>query len=417
MELKKYIEKDVLSSARERISYTFDHFQNIFISFSGGKDSTTMFHLVMDEAIKRNRKVGVMLIDFEAQYKHTSDHAVEMFKKYRQWIDLHWICLPIKLRNASSNFEPTWTCWDPERKDDWVRPMPEFEGVVKDQNFYPFFVPRMEFEEFIVLFGEWYGGDQLTAAFVGIRADESLNRFRTIAVFDKETHGGKRWTTGVSEKLFNIYPIYDWRTQDIWVYHAQNKDRRHNKIYDLMHQAGVSPSQQRLCQPYGDDQRRGLWLYHILEPETWYRVVARVNGVNSGSLYINETGNINGYNRISKPDGHTYKSFCNLLLSTMPKVSRDHFIERFRAHLAGWVKRGYKNGIPDEAPRVLEEKQWAPSWRRLCKVLLRNDWWCKGLGMTQPKSVAYGIYLKEIKNKNKALTTADSVCKMAVGGG
>src|SRR3979490_164780 len=106
MELKKYLDVNVLTAARERIAYTFDHFENIFISFSGGKDSSVMFHLVMDEAIKRNRVVGVMLIDFEAQYKRTCEHADEMFERYADNIDLHWICLPIKLRNASSNFEP-----------------------------------------------------------------------------------------------------------------------------------------------------------------------------------------------------------------------------------------------------------------------------------------------------------------------
>ncbi|MCP4760844.1 MAG: DUF3440 domain-containing protein, partial [archaeon] len=44
---------------------------------------------------------------------------------------------------------------------------------------------------------------------------------------------------------------------------------------------------------------------------------------------------------------------------------------------------------------------WAPSWRRMCKVLLRNDYWCKGLGMTQPKSKAYGDYLQIKKAKKK----------------
>lgn len=399
MELKKYLGIDVLTAARDRIAYTFDHFENIFISFSGGKDSSVMFHLVMDEAIKRNRVVGVMLIDFEAQYKRTSEHADEMFERYADNIDLHWICLPIKLRNASSNFEPVWTCWDPDRKADWVRPMPTRAGVISDPAQLPWFQPNMEFEEFIVLFAEWYGGDRPTAAFVGIRCDESLNRFRTIAIFNKGTHGGNRWTTEVMKDVYNVYPIYDWRTQDIWIYHAKNPDREHNVIYDLMHQAGVNPSQQRLCQPYGDDQRRGLWLYHILEPETWYRVVARVNGANSAALYVQETGNIMGYNKITLPEGHTYKSFCNLLLATMPKVTRDHFIPRFKVFLRGWKGRGYVDGIPDFAPKVLEDKQWAPSWRRLCKVLLRNDWWCKGLGMTQPKSEAYGRYLVMRKEK------------------
>ena len=58
------------------------------------------------------------------------------------------------------------------------------------------------------------------------------------------------------------------------------------------------------------------------------------------------------------------------------------------------------NEFPDEAPLELENKQWVPSWRRLCKVILRNDYWCKGLGQTQPKSEAYGKF-KAIKEKRK----------------
>lgn len=401
METKKYLDIDVLTAARQRISYAFDHFEKLFISFSGGKDSSVMFHLVMDEAIKRNRTVAVMLIDFEAQYKKTSDHAEDMFNRYKDNIELYWICLPIKLRNASSNFEPVWTCWDPERKEDWVRPMPVRDGVISDTSFFPWFQPSMEFEEFIILFAEWFAGEDQAGGFIGIRADESLNRFRTICTFDKTTLNGKRWTTKVTDNAYNIYPIYDWRTQDIWIYHAQDPSREHNEIYDLMHQAGVKPSQQRLCQPYGDDQRRGLWLYHILEPETWYRVVARVNGANSAALYVQESGNVMGYQKITLPEGHTYKSFCNLLLSTMPKVTQEQFMSRFRVFIKGWKGRGYSE-IPDWAPKVLEDKHWAPSYRRLCKVLLRNDWWCKGLGMTQPKSAAYGKYLA-IKKAKKAV--------------
>jgi predicted phosphoadenosine phosphosulfate sulfurtransferase len=399
---------NVLEAARKRIKYTFDNFENIYLSFSGGKDSSVMFHLVMEEAIKRNVIVGVMLIDFEAQYKATSDHAQEMFEEYRDNIKVHWICLPMSLRNAASNFDPKWLCWDETRKDDWVRQFPVDVNVISDLEFFPFFQSGMEFEEFIVLYGNWYGREGgNTACFVGIRADESLNRFRTIASTKKQRHNGHNFTTKVDEGLYNIYPIYDWRTSDIWTYHAKYPGKKHNKIYDLMQQAGVKLSQQRLCQPYGDDQRRGLWLYHILEPETWYKVVARVNGVNSCALYIRDTGNVNGINKIKKPEGHTYKSFCNLLLKTMPKKTRDHYIERFLVFLKGWKGRGYINGIPDEAPRVLEDKYWAPSWRRLCKVLLRNDYWCKGLGLTQPKSEAYGKYLTLKKEREENIINGE----------
>lgn len=402
-ELKKYIDVDVFEMAKARIRYTFDHFEKIYISFSAGKDSSVMFHLVMDEAIKRKRKIGVLLIDLEAQYKLTMEHAETMFDYYKDHIELYWVCLPIKLRNSVSNYEPVWCAWEPSKKETWVREIPKREGVISDIKYFDFFEPYMEFEEFVELFAVWYSKGKSTGAFIGIRADESLNRFRTIAIFDKDTHFGKRWTTGLFENVFNIYPIYDWKVEDIWAYHAKFPDRPHNRVYDYMHLAGLTPAQMRICQPYGDDQKRGLWLYHIIEPETWGKVVARVNGANSGALYIQETGNITGYNKISKPEHHTWKSFCILLLSTMPKVTREHYLERFKSWIKNWQGRGYKLDIPDEAPHELENKYWAPSWRRLCKVLLRNDWWCKGLGLTQPRSEAYGKYLA-IKAERKALS-------------
>jgi predicted phosphoadenosine phosphosulfate sulfurtransferase len=211
--------------------------------------------------------------------------------------------------------------------------------------------------------------------------------------------GEKRWTTRISKNTYNVYPIYDWLTDDIWKYHAKNPDKPYNKVYDKMQMAGVKLSQQRLCQPFGDDQRRGLWLYHILEPETWAKLVARVNGANSGALYVQNSGNMTGYNKITKPEGHTWKSFCNLLLQTMPQKTREHYIFRFKKFIYSWHKRGYGK-IPEEAPPELEAKCWAPSWRRMCKVLLRNDYWCKGLGMSQPKSEAYQKF-KAIKAARK----------------
>ena len=399
MAIKKYRDADVLTAARKRISLVFDKFERFYVAFSGGKDSSVLFHLVMQEAIQRHKVVGVMLIDFEAQYAETIAHANEMFDLYRDHIDLHWICMPMLLRNAVTNYEPRWTCWEEEKKDLWIREKPE---ECKTENDYPFALPEMEFEEFITLFGEWYGQGEKTAAFIGIRADESLHRYCAVATWEKRglTFDGHRWTTKTVADTYNIYPIYDWRTEDVWRFHAKHPTLPHNAIYDKMHLAGVPISQQRLCQPFGDDQRRGLWLYHILEPQTWFKLVARVNGANAGATYVKERGNITGYHSITRPDNHTWKSFCNLLLQTMPKKTREHYTPRFKKFIVGWHRRGYKT-IPEEAPPELESKCWAPSWRRMCKVLLRNDWWCKGLGQTQPKSEAYQKF-KEIKKERLA---------------
>lgn len=397
MKIKKYQKESVLQASIERISNVFDSFERQYVSFSGGKDSTVMLHLVLDEAKKRNKKIGVLIIDLEAQYNDTVKHIEQIVHEYSDYIDLHWVCAELLLRNAVSNYDPRWVCWDSEKQDVWVRQKPK---QAADLSQYDFYIPKMEFEEFMVLWGQWYSQEKLTAALIGIRSDESLHRYRAIAS-DKTglTLNNWKWTTKIDQYLYNVYPIYDWKTKDIWIFHGKFPELGHNRIYDKMNMAGVKLSDQRLCQPYGDDQRKGLWLYHILEPETWYKVVSRVNGVNSGALYIQENGNMTGYNKITKPEGHTWKSFCNLLLSTLPKKTQDHYKIRFKKFIAGWQDRGYKT-IPDEAPLTLENMCWVPSWRRLCRVILRNDYWCKGLGQTQPKSDAY-IHFKEIKKKRQ----------------
>jgi len=401
MSAKKYQNYDVLSAAKERVSFAFDSFEKLYVSFSGGKDSTVMLHLVMDEAIKRGQKVGVVIIDLEAQYQDTVKHIQSMVDHYRDHIDLHWICGELLLRNAVSDFQPRWTCWDKEQENIWVRELPEDAA---DLTQYDFYVPKMEFEEFMVLFGEWYSnyGEFTTAAFVGIRSDESLNRYKAITS-DKVglMVEGRKETTKVANNLFNVYPIYDWKTKDIWTYHGKYPDLGYNRVYYKMHMAGVKLSQQRLCQPYGDDQKKGLWLYHILEPDTWYKLITRVNGVNSGTLYVKETGNVTGNYKVYKPEGHTWQSFCNLLLRTLPDSTQDHYRQRFTKFIAGWQDRGY-DSIPDEAPDELEAQCWAPSWRRMCRCILRNDYWCKGLGQTQPKSEAYGKWL-QIRDRKRAL--------------
>lgn len=390
---------NVLEAARERIAWTFDRFEKIYLSFSGGKDSTVALHITMDEAIKRKRKIGLLIIDLEGQYKMTIDHLESCIEKYKDHIELFWICLPIHLRNAVSVFEPFWTCWEKGKEKDWIRQKPKI--AISDSNYFEFFQDGMEFEEFVPLFGEWYSQGKDCACIVGIRADESLNRFRTIASSKKVRIEDKQWTTVVTDSVCNIYPIYDWSGKDIWTYHGKNPHFQYNKLYDYMHKAGVPLGHMRICQPYGDDQRRGLWLFHLVEPATWAKVVARVTGANSGALYIMNSGNINGYNKIEKPEGHTWQSFATLLIGTMPPKTKEHFENKITLFIKWWMERDYPDGIPDEADQNLEAKRDVPSWRRICKSILRNDYWCKGLGFCQHKSDAYHKYIDLMRRRKK----------------
>jgi predicted phosphoadenosine phosphosulfate sulfurtransferase len=83
----------------------------------------------------------------------------------------------------------------------------------------------------------------------------------------------------------------------------------------------------------------------------------------------------------------------------MPPKLSEHYKNKIAVFIHWWRERGYSDGIPDEADYELERKKDAPSWRRICKALLRNDYWCKGLSFSQTKSEAYKHYSKVMKKR------------------
>lgn len=379
--------KNVYEAAKERFEQIYTEFDKVCISFSNGKDSGVLLNLAIEVAKRLDKlPVHAMYIDMEAQYEHSINYTREMFD--RPEVKGYWICLPIHLRNAVSQFQPHWLCWDPDKQDAWVREKPNHTTVISDENYFPFFTRGMEFEEFTPAFAKWFSQGKKTCSVVGIRSDESLNRYRTIASETKITHNGKQWTTKLFRdeadvEIYNAYPIYDWSTRDVW--RANGKfGWTYNKIYDLMYMAGVSLHKQRLCQPYGDDQRQGLYLFKALEPQTWAKVVHRVEGANFGNRYTETDKTTLGNYKVILPPGHTYESYSKFLLSTMPPYLAEHYQEKIDKFLAWWDKEGVSQ-IPDKADPKEESRRKAPSWRRIAKVLLKNDYWCKGLSFSQTK--------------------------------
>ena len=384
--MKRFLDKNVYEAAVERFDYIYTNFERVCVSFSNGKDSGVLLNLAI-EAARRHGKlpVNALYIDFEAQYAKAIEFTHRMFS--RPEVTGWWVCLPIHLRNAVSQILPYWVCWDKEKRDAWVREYPENKHVITDESFFPFFKHGMEFEEFVPEFARWFSQGKKTACCVGIRSDESLNRFRTIASSSKVTLDGLQWTTKLFPKedseIYNCYPIYDWRTEDIW--RANGKfGWDYNRIYDIMHMAGVSIYKQRLCQPYGDDQRQGLYLFKILEPETWAKVVNRVEGANFGNRYTETDRTTLGNFKVNLPPGHTYESYAKFLLDTMPPYLAEHYRQKIDKFLKWWENEGVAS-IPDYADIKDEAKKKVPSWRRICKVLLKNDYWCKGLSFSQTK--------------------------------
>lgn len=379
---KTYLPINVLDAAVKRLSFIFDEFDRVHVSFSAGKDSRALLHLAQQIAIERGRTIDVLFIDWEAQYQATID-CVAAAAVEQPGINLSWVCLPISTSNESSVYDPIFTAWDPAKKEKWVRPLPEYPGVISDPNHYPFFKFGMTFEDFIAEYDKWYAAQDggPVASLVAIRADESLNRFRTI----KKTRGRRRyqdvkWSTQIAENAWNFYPIYDWRVEDVWAYHGKT-GIAYNKIYDRMHLAGMSLHEMRICEPYSYEARKHLDKYHVLEPDTWARIVERVDGANLGAK-LGRSELFNYGRKAERPEGMTWKEYSFLLLDSLPVPLRAWYWRRIRVFVEWFHNHLDWDDLKEESDPQLEVKKLGGSWRMVAFTLLKNDFFCSGLSFS-----------------------------------
>lgn len=412
---KIYSDKNVLEAALERYDIIFHEFENIYFSISAGKDSSVMFQLAARKAREHGKRFDVLFIDLEGQYQATIQHMEDLLEAGADVIrQVYWACLPISLRNAVSVLQPKWICWDQADEDKWIRPMPENQWVINEKNcHWDWFRPGMEFEELTPLFAKWYAErhGEPCACGIGIRSDESLNRFRTIISDSKVTYDSHPWTTRgkVGAKhtdTYHFFPLYDWSAGDIWGAVSQ-LNLLYNEIYELMYKNGLSIHEQRLCQPYGDDQRNGLDQFKALESETWEKVLARVNGVNFGNIYARTSllGNLTS----EKPEHLTWEQYAVYLLESIglyaPELE-DHYYKKIKTFMGWWEKeRGVTvDQITDFGESKLEAAgpDRIPSWRRIARAIEKNDFWMKRLSFAATKNDV--ARLNELKAKyNKIL--------------
>lgn len=206
-----------------------------------------------------------------------------------------------------------------------------------------------------------------TAEMIGIRTDESLDRYNLIKRLG--------WIVG-----HKVYPIYDWKAEDVWI--ANGKfNWEYNRLYDLFYKAGLNIDQMRVANPFHSCGMENLKLYRVIEPNTWSKLLNRVNGVNFGRIYGGTLAL--GFRSLIKPDHFTWEQYARFLIETSLPKAKENYQERIKVFLSKWIKQGYPNGIPDEADHFMEKKRDVPSWRRVCKCILSNDFILKGLGFTK----------------------------------
>ena len=419
--IRRYTEQNVYEALQDRLHFLFEEFDNIFVSFSGGKDSGLLLNLTLDFQKKYypEKKIGVFHQDFEAQYSVTTEYIERTFERIKNDAELYWVCLPMATRTALSSYQMFWYPWDDTKEDVWVRPMPRHPYVINLQNnpitTYRYKMHRIDLAK---QFGRWYRishGGKKTVCLLGMRADESLQRYSGIL---NKRHGYKErnWISRQFKDVWAASPLYDWSKNDVW--HANyifNYD--YNRLYDLYFMAGLKLDQMRVASPFNDYAKDSLNLYRVLDPEIWSRLVGRVKGANFCAIY-GKTKAL-GYRSLTLPEGHTWESYTKFLLDTLPERLRNNYIKKFKTSIEFWhntgggleedviqdlIDHGYnikRNGIsnhtvmrnsrvifvdkiPDHTDDIKSSKD-IPSWKRMCYCILRNDHTCRfmGFGLTR----------------------------------
>jgi len=366
MPVQRFTGETVLEAARRRIAFLFDHVDTLFVSISGGKDSTVLAHLAMVEAERRGRRVGLFLLDEEVMYQSSVDQAVYLMELFPSVVKRAWLQVPFHLTNATSVTDGQLRCWEPGEHKLWMRPKhetamkarpwaPETE-TVRDKN------KGFGFYDAIENFERCY---HCAAFMVGLRAaGESPNRWRAV-VKNPVTIGGEvvYWGTRKGEN-WSVYPIFDWNVHDVWRYIHEN-GLRYSKVYDYQFKKGVHPSRMRVSSLIHEKSFRSIVDLPEFEPKTYAKLIKRIKGI----ALAQETGKdakLFACRKLPK-NFKSWVAYRDFLIATHQDRARIHiFTDRFARHLTNefvarqqvrqLVLNDYENNLPiDNRPDPRDE--------------------------------------------------------------
>jgi predicted phosphoadenosine phosphosulfate sulfurtransferase len=333
MYAQKYGTDNVLDAARKRIAWIFDKFDEIHVSISGGKDSTTLAHLALMEAERRGRRIGLFFLDEEVVYQSTIEQVDYLMNlKPENTIPL-WLQIEFKLTNATSTTEGQLVCWESGKHKLWMRPKKSWsiQHTPWDRNKETVRDKRKGFGFYDALenFESCYHG---TASLVGLRAaGESPNRWRTVSKNPVDIDGEKIfWGTAKGDN-YAFYPIYDWNFHDVWKYIATN-NIRYSKIYDMQMRKGYPISEMRVSSLIHEKSFKSICDLPEFEPKTYDRLLKRVKGI----ALAQEQGKAAKLFAARKLPRNlkSWRQYRDHLVATHPDKERiGIFIARFAKHL------------------------------------------------------------------------------------
>lgn len=268
--MKIFLKQNVLDAGKERISWLFDEFEDVVVSVSGGKDSSVVYYLCLEEATRRNRlPLKVLWVDQEAEWTSTVEWVREIM--YAPTTEPYWYQIPLKIENSTTFKEDYQLCWD-KSVTEHIHP---YDPISRKDNVYN--CEAWTDGIFSAIAKKDFGRVCFVA---GVRAEESPARL--MGLTGHNTYKGETWGKILSKTLeqYTMYPIYDWSYTDVWrAIHEFNW--KYNKIYDYQYMKGIRIQSMRVSNLHHETAVEALFYLQEFDADLYNALTKRMDGIDT----------------------------------------------------------------------------------------------------------------------------------------
>ena len=232
-------------------------------------DAQRQLHLALIVAEEKGRlPLKVAWLDQECEFASTVDYVRKV--KDLPGVDFHWYQIPFQLFNATSHTDPWLNVWG--EGEEWAR---EREPDSIHENTFG----TERFTDTLDAIGaHLLDGAENGVVLTGVRIEESPARRLGLTSF--ASYKWVTWGQKNNKTHLILHPIYDWSWRDIWKAILDN-GWAYNESYDHQYRYGVQPSKMRVSNYHHETAVHSLFWLQEVEPETWVRATARVNGIST----------------------------------------------------------------------------------------------------------------------------------------